>query len=166
MALSSCKDKNKTDDIIVDKIVAKPQTGAESMASSEQNGSVKWIDGHQYAYTITCHADDSLAVVENHGKKYHGNRITLVVSRPDGSEFFRKSFTKSNFEPMLPEQFKNNGVLLGMKLDKAEGNILNFVVSVGSPDENLEEFYLVKMTLDNFGHTAADHYQAPVEEEE
>lgn len=164
--LSSCKEKNKTDDIIVDKVVAKPQNGPESMSSSEQNGSVKWIDGNEYAYTITRAASDSLPEVENHGRKYHDNKIKLVVSRPDGTVFFQKVFSKSNFEPMLPAQFKETGVLLGMKLDKAEGNRLNFVVSFGSPDENNEEFFLVKMTLDNFGHTAADKYQAPVEAEE
>lgn len=166
LAFTSCKEKPKTDDIIVDKVVPKPQSGPDSMGTDEQNGSVAWIGGAQYAYTIRRAASDSLDIVENHGRKYHDNRIRLVVTRPDGTVFFQKVFSKANFAPMLPEQFQENGVLLGMKLDKAEGNNLNFVVSVGSPDENNDEFYLVKMVLNNFGSTSCEKYQAPVDSEE
>lgn len=165
LGVSSCKEKQQTEDIIVDKVVAKPQSGPERMAESENNGSVTWVGGAHYTYTAKRTTSDSLAVVENHGKKYHDNKVHLAVYRADGTVFFQKTFTKENFAPVLPAQFKDHGVLLGMNLDKAEGNQLHFVVSVGSPDENNEEFYYVGMTLDNFGNTSAEKYQVPAEEE-
>lgn len=157
--LASCKGKKDNgDDIIVEKVVKKPQTAPESMERDERNGSVKWISGAQYTYNIVRRTNDSLAIVENHGRKYHGNEIELKVFRTDGSVFFKKTFTKANFAPALPEQFKDNGVLLGMNFEKAEGNDLRFIVSVGSPDDSNEEFYYVIMKLSNYGATSLDKY--------
>ena len=65
---------------------------------------------------------------------------------------------------MLPQQFKEHGVLLGMNLDKAEGNSLRFIVSVGSPDDSNEEFYYVVMRLNNFGATSAERCEGMGEE--
>ena len=71
---------------------------------------------------------------------------------------FKKTFTKANFAPALPPQSKEHGVLLGMSLNKAEGNNLRFIVSVGSPDDSNEEFYYVVMKLSNFGATSLEKY--------
>ena len=57
------------------------------------------------------------------------------------------------------------GVLLGMNFYKSEGNYLEFVASIGSPDENNEEFYLISVTIDNLGNTKCKAYQAPKEED-
>lgn len=164
-AFSSCKKKEQTDDIIVDKVIEKPQEGPENMPESEQSGSVTWISGGEYSYTISRKADNALPIVTNHDKQYHDNSITLTVNRADGSQFFQKTFSKTNFAPVLPKQFKDNGVLLGMNLDKVDGNNLLFVVSVGSPDQNYEEFYCVQMTLTNLGATSASEYHGQAVEE-
>jgi hypothetical protein len=81
-----------------------------------------------------------------------------MVKRADGSVFFEKTFTKENFAPVLPKEFKENGVLLGINFEKREGNELLFVVSVGSPDETNEEFYYARMSLSNLGATKAMKY--------
>lgn len=165
LSFFSCKSEKKAEeDIIVEKIVAKPQQGAERMETDERNGSVTWIGGAEYSYSIVRAANDSLATVENHGVEYHDNAIRLAVYRADGTMFFQKTFTKSNFAPMLPQQFKEHGVLLGMNLDKAEGNSLRFIVSVGSPDDSNEEFYYVVMRLNNFGVTSAERCEGMGEE--
>lgn len=156
----SCKERKKTEeDIIVEKVVAKPQSEPGRMERDERNGSVTWIGGAEYSYSIVRATDNSLPVVENHGRKYHDNNIQLSVYRADGTVFFQKTFTKENFSPILPSQFKEHGVLLGMNLDKAEGNNLRFIVSVGSPDDSNEEFYYVVMKLSNFGATSAERYE-------
>ncbi|MBR4275877.1 MAG: DUF4738 domain-containing protein [Prevotella sp.] len=152
----SCKKKEQTDDIIIEKVVEKPQDGPESMASSEQSGSVTWIKGAEYSYTIKRYADSNLSQVTNHDTKYCDNSVTLTVNRADGSVFFEKTFSKSNFAPVLPKDFIEHGVLLGMNFDKVDGNDLLFVVSVGSPDETNEEFYYVQMRLSNMGATSAE----------
>lgn len=155
----ACKKENKaTEDIIVDKVVEKPQNTPQRMEPDERKGTVKWVGGAQYSYDIKREADDSLAMVENHGVKYHDNNIHLTVYRSDGTVFFKKTFSKANFSPVLPKQFQDHGVLLGMNLDKADGNNLRFIVSVGSPDDSNEEFYYVVMKLNNFGATSAEKY--------
>ena len=52
-----------------------------------------------------------------------------------------------------------------MNLEKVDGNNLRFVVSVGSPDENNEEFYLIMLTVNNQGQTKTETYQVPEEED-
>lgn len=155
----SCKSEKKTDDIIVEKIVEKPQTGPQRMGNDETNGSVTWIGGAEYSYTILRQASDSLGIIENHNKKYYDNTVKLVVKRTDGTVFFQKKFSKTNFSNVLPNNISKTGVLLGMKFVEAVGNELHFVVGVGSPDESYEEFYYVQMTLDNFGGTKAEEFK-------
>lgn len=163
-SLVACKSEKKSEDIIVDKIIEKPQEGPQHMGNDERSGSVTWIGGAQYSYTITRRAVDSLGVVKNNGKQYYNNSIHLTVSRANGTVFFQKTFTKANFAPAMPKQFQDTGVLLGMNLElpkdgKVTGNQLRFVVSVGSPDESNEEFVYVLMTLDNYGATSAQPYK-------
>ncbi len=167
ISLAACKKEKKVDeDIIVEKIVEKPQNTPQRMSKDERNGSVKWIGEANYTYNITREVNDSLAMVENHGVKYHDNVIHLTVYRADGTTFFKKTFSKTNFAPVLPKQFKEHGVLLGMTLDKVDGNNLRFIVSVGSPDDSNEEFYYVTMILNNFGGTSAEKCQGMEDVEE
>lgn len=159
LSLAACKgEKKNTEDIIVEKVVPKPQNKPERMEKDERDGSVTWTGGAQYSYNIVREASDSLAIVENHDRKYYDNTIQLSVFRTDGTTFFKKTFTKANFAPALPPQSKEHGVLLGMSLNKAEGNNLRFIVSVGSPDDSNEEFYYVVMKLSNFGATSLEKY--------
>lgn len=158
MVVASCKKKEQQDDIIIEKVVEKPQEAPVDMGADESTGSVTWIKGAEYSYSITRKANSQLPVVNNHDTKYYDNSVKLVVRRADGSVFFEKTFSKENFAPVLPEEFKKNGVLLNMNFEKAEGNELLFVVSVGSPDETNEEFYYVRMSLDNMGATKALKY--------
>lgn len=163
LAFGSCKEEKKTEDIIVDKIVEKPQDSPVRMGADEKNGAVKWIGGAEYRYSIVRQSSDSLGVTENYGVKYYGNAINLKVSRADGTTFFQKTFTKSNFAPAMPAKFRDSGVLLGMNLEKAEGNELKFVVCIGSPDESNEDFVYVLMTLNNYGGTSASPYSGSQE---
>jgi hypothetical protein len=80
----------------------------------------------------------------------------VTITRADGSKFFEKNFSKTNFAPALPKEFKENGVLLGINFEKAEGNYLMFIVSVGSPDETNEEFYYARLKISNLAVTSAE----------
>ena len=159
LTVVSCKKKDQQEDIIVEKVIEKPQDGPESMTADEQSGSARWISGAEYSYIIKREAKQELPVVTNHDVQYYDNAIQLTVKRVDGSVFFEKSFTKENFSPVLPKESRENGVLLGMNFDKVDGNDLIFVVSVGSPDETNEEFYYARMALSNHGSTRAMKYQ-------
>lgn len=162
MALTviSCKEKKEPEEIIVEKVVDKPQAEEQEMSDEKLNGEFDWIGGSTYSYTIQRKASTALRKVKNHDITYSDNEISLEIRRSDGTVFFQKTFTKANFAPALPKQFNDSGVLLGMNFEKAEGNKLNFVVSVGSPDDSYDEFFYVLMTLDNYGNTKATIYKA------
>ncbi len=160
VVIQSCGKKEKPKDIIVEKVKDKPRTEDVKMSSETLNGEFEWIGGSKYSYSIQRSASSSMAKVKNHDVRYFDNEIHLVVRRSDGTVFFDKTFTKANFSPALPKQFHDSGVLLGMNFEKANGNVLNFVVSVGSPDDSYDEFFYVLMTLDNYGNTKASVYKA------
>lgn len=126
------------------------------MPEDKQTGSVSWISSSEYSYAITRKADKELPIVKNHDKEYYDNSVDVVITRADGSKFFEKKFSKTNFAPALPKEFKENGVLLGISFEKAEGNYLMFVVSVGSPDETNEEFYYARLKISNLAVTSAE----------
>lgn len=126
------------------------------MPEDKQTGSVSWISSSEYSYAITRKADKELPIVKNHDKEYYDNSVDVVITRADGSKFFEKKFSKTNFAPALPKEFKENGVLLGISFEKAEGNYLMFVVSVGSPDETNEEFYYARLKISNMSVTSAE----------
>jgi hypothetical protein len=156
VCIVSCKKKEQEEDIIVEKVIEKPQEGPESMPEDKQTGSVSWISNSEYSYAITRKADKELPIVKNHDKEYYDNSVDVVITRADGSKFFEKIFSKTNFAPALPKEFKENGVLLGISFEKAEGNYLMFVVSVGSPDETNEEFYYARLKISNLAVTSAE----------
>jgi hypothetical protein len=156
VCIVSCKKKEQEEDIIVEKVIEKPQEGPESMPEDKQTGSVSWISNSEYSYAITRKADKELPIVKNHDKEYYDNSVDVVITRADGSKFFEKKFSKTNFAPALPKEFKENGVLLGISFEKAEGNYLMFVVSVGSPDETNEEFYYARLKISNLSVTSAE----------
>jgi hypothetical protein len=156
VCIVSCKKKEQEEDIIVEKVIEKPQEGPESMPEDKQTGSVSWISNSEYSYAITRKADKELPIVKNHDKEYYDNSVDVVITRADGSKFFEKKFSKTNFAPALPKEFKENGVLLGISFEKAEGNYMMFVVSVGSPDETNEEFYYARLKISNLAVTSAE----------
>ena len=156
VCIVSCKKKEQEEDIIVEKVIEKPQEGPENMPEDKQTGSVSWISNSEYSYAITRKADKELPIVKNHDKEYYDNSVDVVITRADGSKFFEKKFSKTNFAPALPKEFKENGVLLGISFEKAEGNYLMFVVSVGSPDETNEEFYYARLKISNLAVTSAE----------
>ncbi len=166
LLLVSCgKKKEQTEDIIVEKVVEKPQASVSRMPDLNLDGTTKWVGGAMYSYELHRTSNDSLRQVENHGVKYHDNEVKLTVRRSNGSVFFQKTFTKSNFANVLPSSFKESGVLLGVNFDKVDGNNMLFVASVGSPDDTMEEFYNVLLVLDNFGATRAEECKIPEEVE-
>ena len=88
------------------------------------------------------------------GKKAYDNRINLRILRPDGTEFFNRDFTKSAFAGCLDETTKDSGVLLGIVLDRAEGDDLIFAASVGSPDVLSDEIIPMVLTVTRMGEVS------------
>lgn len=164
-SLSSCKNKQQDEDIMIEKIIDKPQSKAESMTAKTSSGTTTWT-GNKYNFTIRRAADTSLDDVENHESLFHDNRIELTITRTDGSQFFSQTFTKSSFSGLLRKEAKENGVFLSMAYDKSDSNHLYFVASIGSPDESYDDFTLVQLIIDRQGATSVAAYNPPEPEQE
>ena len=156
--VSFFSEEEETEEIVVDKVIEKPQSGPQKMNDDRVSSDITWISNARYSYTITRHSSENLPKVTNHDDVYFDNTVDLVVKRADGTVFFEKTYSKENFAPALPKQVYDAGVLLGMSFEKAENNKLYFVVSIGSPDESVEEFYYVQLIIDNFGNSSCSAY--------
>lgn len=157
-SLSSCKQKQENNDIIVEKIVEKPQNSSITSPSKESSGSIKWVNGDDYTYSIHISADNELPEVTIGGETYKDNSAKLSVKRSDGTEFFAGTFTKNSFSGLLTNDIRQNGALVGFAFDHADESHLYFVASIGSPDESSEQFALVQLIVDRMGTTSVAAY--------
>ena len=139
LALASCGDKPKTNDIIVKKPAAVAKKGVQRMNGYSQARDVEWLDG-TYNVAVERKADTSLPqATDEQGNRYYDNRISLTIRRPDGSVFFSRTFSKADFAKYVDEAHAG-GALLGIVFDHAEGGSLRFAASVGSPDAMSDEY--------------------------
>lgn len=84
------------------------------MSEYEQSRSIEWL-GATYKVVVKREPDDSLPLVKvDENTKYYDNKITVRIIRSDGSEFFKRSFTKAAFEKYLDSHTKASGGLLGI----------------------------------------------------
>ena len=157
ITFSSCKKKAEDNDIIIDKVIEKPQNEAKSCKKIDNNGKFPWI-GNTYSYAIKVTPDNSLPKVENHEQTYIDNNIDLTIKRSDGSEFFSGRFTKNSFTGLLTREMRESGVLLNMKYEKSDADNAYFLVSVGSPDEMIDDFTVVELIITRMGATKLAAY--------
>lgn len=162
LAMTNCGKKQQQEEIIVEKIVEKPQTEVKTITRPTQSDNIKWIEGNTYSYSISYAAQDSLPAIENYGDMYRDNAITISIKRSDGSEVCEKLVTKNSFSGLLSDDMRRHGLLISMVYDKCDSNSLYFVASIGSPDENNEDFVLMQYIIDRFGNTKVATYTAPV----
>ena len=149
--LTACQEKKESTVIIAPKPEPVKPSGPILMQDMKAENSVEWI-GKTYKVIVNRKVDRELPMVEvEPGKKAYDNRISLVIVRPDGTEFFNKEYTKAAFMNCLDENTKKNGVLLGIVLDRADGDNLIFAASVGSPDVLSDEFIPIVLTVGRMG---------------
>ncbi len=145
LGLGACSEKKQTNDIIVPKIVKKAQKKVNAMSDYSQSKTVDWL-GQVYTVSVRRFADHSQQCEDESGNKFYANKITLRILRADGSVFFDRTFLKSDFDRYVDSDVAKKGALLGIVLEKAEGDRLRFAASVGSPDQMSDEF--VPLVLD------------------
>ena len=149
--LTACQEKKESTVIIAPKPEPVKPSGPILMQDMKAENSVEWI-GKTYKVIVNRKVDRELPMVEvEPGKKAYDNRISLTIVRPDGTEFFNKEYTKAAFMNCLDENTKKNGVLLGIVLDRADGDNLIFAASVGSPDVLSDEFIPMVLTVTRMG---------------
>lgn len=149
----SCKETKKDTNIITHKKVVTAPKKTQKVGDYSQSRDVEWL-GSEYAVAVDRKADSSLPLVDDGaGNKYYDNRISVKVTRKDGTTFFSRTFTKSDFSQYVDEPYRN-GALLGIVLDKAEGDCLYFAASVGSPDTMSDEYVPLVMRIGRTGQVS------------
>ena len=84
---ASCKEEKKPDNIIVKKTPVAVKKSVQSMGDNAAERDVEWL-GATYHIRIERKADKSLSLAKDgQGNKYYDNRVSLLITRPDGSEF-------------------------------------------------------------------------------
>ena len=148
----SCGKKQESKNIIVQKPqVVQAAKKKEKMEPVSYEKPIDWV-GSSYTVSISRFPDEELPMVEDeYGNKYYDNRVTVKVTRKDGSEFFNRTFTKSDFSSCVDESFRRNGALLGLVFVEAKGDDLRFGGSVGSPDPLSDEYIPIVMWLNRMG---------------
>lgn len=150
LAMTACKDKPKTDTIIVKKPVAKAEKPVGTMGDNVQRRDVKWL-GATYHIIIERKADRSLPLaLDESGNRYYDNRVSLTIERPDGTEFFSRVFVKSDFDEYVDET-NSDGALLGIVFDNTDGESLRFAASIGSPDKMSDDYVPLLLTVSRTG---------------
>ncbi len=156
-AFSSCKEEKtkKVHNIIVPphEEVA-PDTIVHRMNETESTSDVSWLNT-TYRVHVHRYTNDSLTmIVDNNGRKYRNNIIAVKITRPDGSVFFDKKFTKSIFEGHADQAYLEKNVILGMVYNDNDDDNLYFIGSVGSPDILSEEFIPYQIAISRMGEVS------------
>ena len=151
MMLSACKEKKQTDDIITTKYVPKQLQAPIGMPADKQVQTVEW-GGAAYQVSVSRVAADSLPMVKDEaGQKYKDNRITVSVTRQDGSSVLKRTFAKSAFTQYVDEVFRKNGILASIRFDEVDNGKLEFSVVIALPDAIDDVFIPLEMTVDRNG---------------
>jgi len=149
---SSCKEEKKSQDIITKKVMKKKASlGTQKMSEFTWSKVIDWAGG---SYTISIHrvADTSLPMAKDEsGNSYYDNRITLKITRADGSVFLDHTFTKDDFLKFTDNKYGKEGALLGLALDHAGKNSIYFGASIGSPDTMSDEYIPLTVTVSKTG---------------
>ena len=153
-AMASCSEKKKPNVIIVPKAETPKPSAPVRMSEYTHRDDVEWI-GKTYKVEVHRFVADSLPMVKDEqGTKYYDNLIRIKVIRPDGTEFFNRLFSKKAFNDYLDANTRDNGVLLGIVFDRAEGDNLLFGASVGSADKLSDEYIPMIVTLSRRGNVS------------
>lgn len=154
VALSSCKGKKNSDVIITKMQKVEKRNDTLSMQPYDSELSREWM-GNKYKIIVQRNPDTSLPLTKDEqGQKYYDNKISVKVVRADGSTFFNRVFTKSDFRQFLTKGYADDGALLGIVLDKVDGKKLVFGASVGSPEKTSDEYVPMVLTISNFGEVS------------
>lgn len=130
---TGCKEEKKSESIIVKKIEHKAPSGPIAMQEYTQATEAEW-GGETVVCEISRKPDASLPMVSNeNGQKFVDNRITLKISYQNGGVILDKTFTKSDFNSALDDDYRRTGVLEGLVYDKMEGGKMKFAASVSHP---------------------------------
>ena len=157
--LSGCGgDKPKQDVIIATPEKSKETHEVQKMSEYTLPTDVHWL-GKDYKVIVSRKADKNLPIVQvDKDVEYYDNKVSVTVLREDGSEFFRRTFTKKDFAAYATEHIKQHGTLSGVNFIEASGDWLVFACSIGSPEKTSDEYILLSMKVSRMGEVKISSY--------
>lgn len=151
IACVACSEKKQSNDIIATKPVAKAPAGPVKMSEYSRTENVEW-GGQTYKVTVKRSViADAPLFADVSGKKYYENRLSLIIHRPDGSEFFNRDFTKSSFSDIVDDDYLKKSTALGLAFLDIRAGKLVFLASVGCPDELSDDYVPISLTITRDG---------------
>ena len=152
VAFIACKETKKSTDIIVKKEVKKEPSAPIKMQDYNQETETD-LGGSHLTCKIHRTPDDSLAIVKDEsGQPYVDNTISLVITRQDGSTFFKHRFTKASFDSCLDDDYRQTGIREGLVFDRIDGQTIRFAASVSHP--GTDEYIPIVVTIDRFANVS------------
>ena len=137
VCITSCKDKPRSNIIIAHKPVVVPiQNKPRAIGDAVRNSSISWVGG-KYTVKITVKCDTSLPLATDGATSYY--------------PFFNHTFTKSDFKNYVDANYYEHGALIGIILEKVDGENLEFAASVGNPDRSIDDFASLDITINHLG---------------
>lgn len=149
-SVAACKEKKSDGIIIVHKPTTAQKQKTQKTGDMDWKRTVSWV-GSQYTVSLGLKADPTLPLATDGVTDYYDNRTTLTIMRADGTKFFSRTFTKSDFKQHVDNTFYKDGALLAIIFDKVEGSSLKFAVTVGNPDKASGEFVPLELSVSNMG---------------
>lgn len=159
LTIAGCKKKQESDDIIIRKPqLTQPKKGPTAMAGDNRQTMVKWL-GTEYTVSVERHPDSTLAVCDNGQTKTYDNRVRLRVLRKDGSAFIDRTYTQKDFTDRVSGNYPKGSALLSVYLDKAEGDNLCFIATIGLPDALSDEYVPLQVKISRMGAMSVSKMQ-------
>lgn len=144
----SCKEKKKSEDIIVARYVPEKPGAPIRLSPDYRRVDVKWLNAF---YTVTTNrmAADSLPMLQDEiGQQYFDNRVVVTIQRSDSTVVFKKSFTKESFASYIDADFRGKGFLENVIFQNVEDGCLKFGVAVSRPGSE-DEFVPLDLYVDS-----------------
>ena len=153
VCISCSKKEEKPRRIVVDPPEEEQPIGTQKQDDQLQSENVQWL-GKTYVVNIIRKADESLPLVnDGTGVEYYDNRITVTVVRQDGSTFFERAYTKTDFSPFVEPATLKFRSLYTISLYEVTDNAISLVACVGSPDISSDDFQLIEIRITPDGAT-------------
>ena len=127
------------------------KSGLQRMQVSRVNQEIT-CKGKKYRLSVERTPADDLPKVKSDRGLFADNRISVKITRSDGSTLFTRTFTKTDFASYLPESYLKRSVLEGIVFDDVTTAEKNEITLAGSVSYPMTDLYIpFKIAIDSNG---------------